>query len=151
MKHQDIRKKERTKIIRTTVEIIVFVIVAFLVYQAFYMQKKYKPYVDAPVSSDDKGFIAISYFGVEKFKQKATIKFGNQFDYSKFEYVNAKTKGNIVCNKSVEEDLIYIFKTLFENKYQIDKIKLSDEYDFNDMKSMEDNNSSSFNFRKIIG
>jgi hypothetical protein len=63
----DIRKKERTKIIRTTVEIIVFVIVAFLVYQAFYMQKKYKPYVDAPVSSDDKGFIAISYFGVEKF------------------------------------------------------------------------------------
>lgn len=33
----------------------------------------------------------------EKFKQKATIKFGNQFDYSKFEYVNAKTKGNIVC------------------------------------------------------
>ena len=37
----------------------------------------------------------------EKFKQKATIKFGNQFDYSKFEYVNAKTKGNIVCKHHV--------------------------------------------------
>lgn len=68
-----------------------------------------------------------------------------------YSYEGIIKKGNIVCNKSVEEDLIYIFKTLFENKYQIDKIKLSDEYDFNDMKSMEDNNSSSFNFRKIIG
>ena len=35
----------------------------------------------------------------EKFKQKAIIKFGNQFDYSKFEYVNAKTKGSIVCKR----------------------------------------------------
>ncbi len=63
----DIRKKERNKKIRTTIEIIFFAAVAFLVYRAFYMQKTYQPYTDVPVSADDKGFIAISYFGVEKF------------------------------------------------------------------------------------
>lgn len=36
-----------------------------------------------------------SYF--ENFKKKANIKFGNKFDYSKFIYVNAKTKGIIIC------------------------------------------------------
>lgn len=33
----------------------------------------------------------------EKFLERAIIKFGNKFDYSSFVYINAKTKGIIIC------------------------------------------------------
>jgi hypothetical protein len=33
----------------------------------------------------------------ELFKEKASKKFSNKFDYSKFTYVNAKTKSTIIC------------------------------------------------------
>lgn len=33
----------------------------------------------------------------ESFIQKARLKHGNKFDYSKFEYLNAKTKSTIIC------------------------------------------------------
>lgn len=33
----------------------------------------------------------------EKFKQKAFQKFGNKYSYQFFDYVNAKTKGKIIC------------------------------------------------------
>lgn len=68
--------------------------------------------------------------------------------YYDFNY-NIK-KGNIVCNKDISNILINIFKILFENKYQIEKIELIDKYDFDDIKSMEDNNTSCFNYRKIM-
>ena len=42
-----------------------------------------------------------------------------------------------------------IFKQLYEAGYEIEKIRLIDEYDADDEKSMSDNNSSAFNFRYI--
>ena len=47
------------------------------------------------------------------------------------------------------EDVLEILKELYEAKYPIEKIRLVDEYDADDEASMEDNNSSSFNFRFI--
>ena len=38
----------------------------------------------------------------EKFLERAIIKFGNKFDYSSFIYINAKTKGIIICPKHGE-------------------------------------------------
>ncbi len=58
-------------------------------------------------------------------------------------------EGEIVCNKYIAEDLLEIFEDLYEAKYPIEKIKLVDEYDADDERSMSDNNSSSFNFRFI--
>ncbi len=58
-------------------------------------------------------------------------------------------EGEIICNKYIAEDLLVIFEELYEAKYPIEKIKLVDEYDADDEKSMADNNSSSFNFRFI--
>lgn len=66
-----------------------------------------------------------------------------------YDFNNVIKEGKLVCNRLIVDKLISIFKTLYENKYQIDKIKLSDEYDFDDFKSMADNNSSCFNYRKI--
>ena len=58
-------------------------------------------------------------------------------------------EGEIICNKAIAEDLLEIFEQLYEAGYQIEKIKLVDEYNAEDEASMADNNSSSFNFRFI--
>ena len=59
--------------------------------------------------------------------------------------------GKIICNKIIAEDLIEIFYELYENKYEIDKIRLVDEYNADDDLSCADNNTSCFNYRTIAG
>lgn len=59
--------------------------------------------------------------------------------------------GEIICNKSIAKDLIEIFQSLYEAKYQIEKIRLIDEYNADDDLSCEDNNTSCFNYRMIGG
>ncbi|MBR0093731.1 MAG: M15 family metallopeptidase [Synergistaceae bacterium] len=58
-------------------------------------------------------------------------------------------EGEMICNTSIAEDLLDIFQKLYEAGYQIEKIRLVDEYDADDELSMRDNNSSCFNFRFI--
>lgn len=58
-------------------------------------------------------------------------------------------EGELICNASIAGDLLDIFKKLYEAEYQIEKIRLIDEYNADDELSMRDNNSSSFNFRFI--
>lgn len=58
-------------------------------------------------------------------------------------------EGELVCNVHIAEAVLDIFKKLYEAKYPIEKVRLVDEYDADDERSMEDNNSSSFNFRFI--
>lgn len=57
--------------------------------------------------------------------------------------------GEIICNKAIAEDLIDIFYELFINEYQIEKVRLIDEYNGDDDLSMADNNTSCFNYRTI--
>lgn len=57
--------------------------------------------------------------------------------------------GELVCNKDVADEFIYLFKELFKNKYPIERMVLVDEYDGDDKKSMEANNTSAFNYRVI--
>lgn len=59
--------------------------------------------------------------------------------------------GEIICNKLIAHDIIYIFEKLFEAKYQIERVRLIDEYGADDNLSMVNNNSTSFNYRKIAG
>lgn len=58
-------------------------------------------------------------------------------------------EGEMIVNYHIAEDVLDILKQLYEAKYPIEKIRLVDEYDADDELSMEDNNSSSFNFRFI--
>ena len=58
-------------------------------------------------------------------------------------------EGEMVCSKLIAEDLLEIFRELYEQSYPIEKMRLIDEYDANDELSMTDNNSSCFNFRTI--
>ncbi len=57
--------------------------------------------------------------------------------------------GEIIVNAAIAEDVLDIFKELYDIGYRIEKIRLIDEYDADDEKSMEDNNSSAFNYRFI--
>jgi hypothetical protein len=58
-------------------------------------------------------------------------------------------EGEMIVNYHIAEDVLDIFRQLYEAGYPIEKIRLVDEYDADDELSMEDNNSSSFNFRFI--
>lgn len=58
-------------------------------------------------------------------------------------------EGELVVNKAIAEDVLAIFRQLYEAEYPIEKVRLVDEYDADDEISMSDNNSSAFNFRFI--
>lgn len=59
--------------------------------------------------------------------------------------------GELVVNKSVVSDVIYIFRKLYEANYRIELMTLIDEFDADDESSMSKNNTSSFNFRFVTG
>lgn len=59
--------------------------------------------------------------------------------------------GELVCNEAVAEDFLEIFADLYKEEYPIEKILLVDNYGGDDELSMEDNNTSCFNFRPVSG
>lgn len=74
--------------------------------------------------------------------------------YLKIAHINIYGKvqmGELICHKSIANDLIEIFKQLYLEKYPIERMVLIDEYDADDEASMSANNTSCFNFRKING
>lgn len=59
--------------------------------------------------------------------------------------------GELICNQGIAKDLAEIFYELYLNEYRIEKIRLIDEYQGDDTASMEDNNTSCFNYRVVDG
>ena len=59
--------------------------------------------------------------------------------------------GEMVCNKAIAGELTALFKELFRHKYPIERMVLIDNYDADDIKSMEANNTSCFNYRLVEG
>lgn len=59
--------------------------------------------------------------------------------------------GEMVCAASAADELLDIFRELFDAGYPIEKIYLIDEYGADDNRSMADNNTSCFNFRRKPG
>ena len=70
-------------------------------------------------------------------------------DYYSFD--NKIHRGQILVNKAVAEDTKFIFDLIFKNKMPINKIIPIVEYNWSDDKSMEDNNTSAFNYRFVAG
>lgn len=64
-------KKNRNKVIRTIIEIIILIISAYAIINAFISFVKYKP-VNESFKAYDNGFVALSYFGVDR-SQKETL------------------------------------------------------------------------------
>lgn len=59
------------------------------------------------------------------------------------------TEGELICNEAIAQDLVEIFYELYRNEYQLEQVHLIDEYDGDDISSMEANNTSCFNYRPI--
>ena len=66
--------------------------------------------------------------------------------------------GEMIVNKDIQEDILNIFKELFNNKYEINSIRLIDDYwldgwsaNIADNNSIEDNNTSCFCYRQVTG
>jgi len=84
---------------------------------------------------------------------KAAIHYGD-LRYVHVLHYNFKHKvkeGEIICNKSIADDLLEIFTELYESEYEIAKIRLIDEYGGDDDASCEDDNTSCFNYRLTTG
>ena len=87
----------------------------------------------------------------KSFKEECTL---SRDDLRYLHVLHKDTEGNtlegeMIVNRHIAEDVLAILKELYESGYPIEKIRLVDEYDADDELSMEDNNSSCFNFRFI--
>ena len=85
--------------------------------------------VDCPIPLSDLRYVKVKHVDID----------GNVLD------------GELIVAASVAQDVVEIFKELFDVSYPIERIRLIDEYNANDDLSMEDNNSSGFNYRVIDG
>lgn len=68
-----------------------------------------------------------------------------------YDFDGSPTEGELICNEAIAQDLLEIFYELYRNEYQLERVLLIDEYDGDDTASMEDNNTSCFNYRVVEG
>lgn len=59
--------------------------------------------------------------------------------------------GEMICHKDIAASLLDIFRRLYEAHYPIERMLLIDDYDADDIQSMNHNNTTCFNFRHIAG
>ncbi len=55
--------------------------------------------------------------------------------------------GELMVNTGLAEDFLEIFKELYKNQYEIEKMRLVDDFGADDNWSIENNNTSAFNYR----
>ena len=87
------------------------------------------------------------------YPENAEIKL-DDLRYLKLSYVDfdgCPQVGEMVCNKAVAEDLVGIFRALYEARYPIRSIRLIDDFGGDDDASMRADNTSCFNYRKKVG
>lgn len=78
----------------------------------------------------------------------------SELSYVVVQYVDfdgATQSGELICNKELAQDMVEIFYELFSSGYQIESIKLVDEFGGDDTASMLANNTSCFNYRVVEG
>lgn len=60
-------------------------------------------------------------------------------------------EGELVVHRELAAEVLGIFKVLFEQKFPVEKMRLIEEYQGDDDRSMADNNTSGFNCRPVLG
>ncbi len=84
-----------------------------------------------------------------KSKDKVNI---DNLSYLKITYWgfdNKKHVGEMIIHKKLAQEVLEIFKEVYEKRYPIEKICLIDDYEANDEKSMKENNTSAFCYRVV--
>ena len=67
------------------------------------------------------------------------------------DFSGREREGHLVVHRDVGDELRAIFEEIARARFPIDKIVPVAAYGWSDDASMEDNNSSAFNFREIVG
>jgi hypothetical protein len=72
----------------------------------------------------------------------------------KVSYINMNGEsemGELVVNEEISAEVVDIFREIYQCRFPINKMIPIDFYNCNDDKSMEDNNTSCFNYRLVSG
>ncbi len=78
----------------------------------------------------------------------------SELRYLKLSYVDfdgEEQVGEMICNQAIAQDLLDIFRALYEARYPIRSIRLIDDFGGDDIASMEADNTSCFNYRVVAG
>ncbi|MBR3982639.1 MAG: M15 family metallopeptidase [Bacteroidaceae bacterium] len=70
---------------------------------------------------------------------------------SHYDFNGNRHVGQMVCNRLIADDLVFIFRELYEARYPIARMRIIDEYKADDLRSMADNNTSCFCYRPVAG
>ena len=65
------------------------------------------------------------------------------------DYHGSTQRVEMIVHYSLAKEVLEIFRELYKAGYQIEKMRLVDEYGADDEQSMADNNSSAFNYRVV--
>ena len=65
--------------------------------------------------------------------------------------IDSERVGEMVCNKAIAQDLLDIFRQLYEAHYIVESIRLIDDFNADDEASMRANNTSCFCYRHVAG
>lgn len=110
--------------------------------------------VSAPVFSSEPIPLSVeTRMRGNSFPEDAAIKL-DDLRYLKLSYIDFEGNeqvGEMVCNKSISDDLLEIFRSLHEARYPIRSIRLIDDFGGDDDASMAADNTSCFNFRRKTG
>lgn len=68
-----------------------------------------------------------------------------------YDFEGITRQGELVCNQAIADELLDIFRQLYEARYPIASIRLIDDFGADDERSMTANNTSCFCFRPIEG
>ncbi len=114
----------------------------------FFKGKKYFEFTADPVSDEILARMRGRSFGSDCFIPRENLRYLHVLhtDYDKKTH-----EGEMVCNKEIARELVEIFRYLYAAEYPIEKMRLIDDYDADDERSMGDNNSSAFCFRVVAG
>lgn len=109
--------------------------------------------ISYPVAEADKDALAIEAVNIAASSEDIQISY-DDLCYVSVLYYNfhdVERAGELICNKAIAQDLVEIFYELYKSEYQIEQIRLIDEYSGDDTLSMQDNNTSCFNYRVVDG
>ena len=109
--------------------------------------------ISYPVTETEKGETAVEAVNIVASAAEIQVSYDDLCYLSVLHYnfQGVERTGELICNKAIAQDLAEIFYELYRNEYQIEQIRLIDEYSGDDTLSMQDNNTSCFNYRVVDG
>jgi hypothetical protein len=72
-------------------------------------------------------------------------------ELSHYDFNGEEHIGQMVCNRQIADDLLCIFRRLYEAGYPIASMRLIDDFEADDSRSMAANNTSCFCYRRVAG